>query len=233
VTLHVIQDGEPGPGAAGPPRPDEPQFTILDVESVDHAATPTLRFHLHVSDPAGRQVHAIALSTQIQIQPAKRTYDADTQARLVELFGPPERWAATTHPFQWARIEALVPGFTGATSFSVQVPCTYDLEVASAKYFHGLRDGAVPLTFHFSGMVLYRGERDHLQVVPVPWSCYAEWRMPVQAWRRAMDEQYPGGGWVRLSPQTLDRLAARKAADGHFSFDDCVAGLLAEEEDRS
>jgi len=234
VSLHVITGGE---GAGPPPPPgsssEEPRFTVLDVESVDFAATPTLRFHLHVADPAGRDVHAIALSTQIQIQPAKRAYDAETHDRLVELFGVPERWAATTHPFQWARIEALVPGFTGATSFAVEVPCTYDLEVASAKYFHGLRDGKVPLTFHFSGMVLYRGERDHLQVVPVPWSCHAEWLMPIEAWRRAMDEQYPGGGWVRLTPETLDRLAAHKAAGGHFSFDDCVAGMLDTTEDRS
>ena len=229
MSLHVITAGDPD--ASAPPA-DEPQFTVLDVESVDFAATPTLRFHLHVADPAGRGVHAIALSTQIQIQPAKRTYDAQTQARLVELFGEPQRWASTTHPFQWARIEALVPGFTGATSFSVQVPCTYDLEVASAKYFHGLRDGHVPLTFHFSGMVLYRGEHDHLQVVPVPWSCHAEWRMPVQAWRRAMDEQYPGGDWVRLAPETVDRLVARKAACGHFSYDECVSQLLTEVEDR-
>ncbi|WP_372789548.1 DUF6084 family protein [Paraconexibacter sp.] len=206
----------------------EPVFEVLDVESVPYAATPTLRFHLHVSDPAGRAVHAIALSTQIQIQPARRTYDRETQERLVELFGAPERWAATTHPFQWARIEALVPGFTGATSFAVEVPCTYDLEVASAKYFHGLRDGTVPLTFHFSGMILYRGTQDHLQVVPVPWSCHAQWAMPIAAWRAAMDEQYPGGGWVRLAPATLDRLAARKAARGHRSFDDTVHALLDE-----
>lgn len=224
MTVHVLPDD--AEGVPPPQLPDEPQFEVLDVESVAFAATPTLRFHLHVSDPAGRGVHAIALSTQIQIQPAKRTYDDATRERLAELFGDPERWSATTHPFQWARIEALVPGFTGATSFSVEVPCTYDLEVASAKYFHGIRDGHVPLTFHFSGMVLYKGEDDHLQVVAVPWSCYAEWRMPVAAWRSAMDEQYPGGGWVRLSPETLDALVLRKARGGHYSYDACIADLL-------
>jgi hypothetical protein len=227
MSVPVIEGGD---GATPVLRADDPVFTVLDVESVEFAATPTLRFHLHVADPAGRAVHAIALSTQIQIQPAKRTYEPETQARMVELFGPPQRWAATTHPFQWARIEALVPGFTGATSFAVEVPCSYDLEVASTKYFHGVRDGLVPLTFHFSGMVLYRGEHDHLQVVPVPWSCHAEWRMPVDAWRSAMDAQYPGGRWIRLAPETLDRLAARKAARGQHSFDACVADLLGPED---
>ena len=70
-------------------------------------------------------------------------------------------------------------GFTGATSFALDVPCTYDLEVAASKYFYSLPDGEVPLSFLFSGMVLYRGEGDRLQVAQVPWSCTARWRMPV------------------------------------------------------
>ena len=61
-----------------------------------------------------------------------------------ELFGPRERWGATTHSFQWARVDSLVPSFTGSTMFSVEVPCTYDLEVASAKYFDSLGSGVVP-----------------------------------------------------------------------------------------
>ena len=92
-------------------------------------------------------------------------------ARLVELFGPPERWAATTQVFRWAGVSALVPPFTGATSFALDVPCTYDLEVAASKYFHSLPDGEAPLSFLFNGRVLYSGEGDRLQVAQVPWSC--------------------------------------------------------------
>jgi hypothetical protein len=204
----------------------EPTFTVLDVEPVPHAATPTLRFHLHVEDPAGRAIHTIALSTQIQIDPARRAYDPETMARLVELFGPPERWASTTQIFRWAHVSALVSGFTGATSFSLDVPCTYDLEVAASKYFYSLSDGEVPLSFLFNGMVLYAGEDDRLQVAQVPWSCVTRWRMPVDAWKKVMAAYYPGGGWVRLQTETLEALAARKAADGHHSFDDLVRELL-------
>jgi hypothetical protein len=204
----------------------EPAFSVLGVEPVPFAATPTLRFDLHVEDPLGRAIHTIALSTQIQIDPARRAYDAETQARLVELFGPPERWASTTQVFRWAHVSALVPGFTGATSFCVEVPCTYDLEVAASKYFYSLSGGEVPLSFLFNGMVLYAGEDDRLQVAQVPWSCTARWRMPVAAWKAVMDAYYPGGGWVRLDAATLDALAARKAAAGHHSFDALVAELL-------
>ena len=68
-------------------------------------------------------------------------------------------------------------------------------------------DGGVPLSFHFNGSVLYRGESDRLQVVLVPWSCSIQWRMPVDVWRRAIDAHYPGGGWIRLHHDTLQALA--------------------------
>jgi hypothetical protein len=234
--VHIIPAGPAAGSSPGSP-PDattyaeDPEFTVLDVAAVRHAATPTLRFDMHVSDPAGREVYAIALSVQIQIDPAKREYDDATRARLVELFGAPERWGATTHSFEWARIEVLVPSFTGATSFVVQVPCTYDLEIAAAKYFYSLPDGMVPLSFHYSGMVLYRSQEDDdrggsMHVTPVPWSCSTRWRMPVDTWKRAMAAHYPGGGWVRLGTQTLDALAERKAATGHHSFDALVGDLL-------
>jgi Family of unknown function (DUF6084) len=207
----------------------DPVFTVLGVEPVAHALAPTLRFQLHVSDPEGRAIYAIALSAQIQVDPARRAYDAATRERLVELFGEPERWGATTHSFQWARVDALVSSFTGATSFELEVACTYDLEVAASKYFYSLPDGHAPLSFHFTGMILYRDEDANLRVNAVPWSCSARWSMPVEAWKRAIADQYPGGGWVRLSTETLDALQRRKAEQGHHSFDACVAGLLEEE----
>lgn len=221
--IQVIPAGDDTGGAPV----EEPVFTVLDVSALRHAAAPTLRFDLHVSDPAGREVYAIALSVQIQINPAAREYDDATRARLVELFGAPERWASTTQNFEWARIEVLVPSFVGATSFAVQVPCTYDLEIAAAKYFYSLPGGMVPLTFLFSGMVLYReAGGGAMHVTPVPWSCTTRWRMPVEAWKNAMAAHYPGGGWIRLSTDTLDALMERKAADGHYSFDALVEALL-------
>jgi hypothetical protein len=212
-----------------PPTAD-PVFTVLGVEGAGLTATPMLNFLLHVSDPSGREVHAAALSVQIVIDPARRAYDAETRARLEELFGTPERWGATTHSFPWAKVDVLVPGFTGATSFVLQVPCSYDLELAAAKYFYALPDGGAPLSFHVTGMVLYRGQFDRLQVVPVPWSCSVQWKMPVDAWREAIAAIYPGGGWIRLAPDTLRALSARRAGRGHHSFDACVAALLEAEQ---
>jgi hypothetical protein len=202
------------------------EFTVLGAEPIEHSVGPGLRFHVQVAEPDGRDVYAVALSTQIQIDPARRSYDDAERARLVELFGEPERWGATTHSFQWARVESLVPSFTGSTLCAVEVPCTYDLEVASAKYFDSLGGGEVPLSLHFNGTVLYRGADDRLQVVLVPWSCSARWRMPVEIWRRTIDAHYPGGGWIRLQRETLAALARVKAERGLHTFDDTVRELL-------
>jgi hypothetical protein len=216
-----------GHGAAPPGGPPTGlEFTVLDAEPIEHAATPGVRLHLRVTEPQGREVYTIALSTQINIDPARRTYDDTERERLVELFGAPERWSATTHSSQWARVDALVPSFSGETTFTIEVPCTYDLEVASAKYFDALTDGDIPLSLHFNGTVLYAGEHERLQVVLVPWSCSARWRMPVEVWRRTIDAHYPGGGWVRLQSETLQALSRRKAERGDHSFDDTLRGLL-------
>jgi Family of unknown function (DUF6084) len=203
----------------------DPFFEVLGVESVAHAASPTLRFTLRVTETAGRSLHAIALSAQINIDPARRTYDSETRARLVELFGPAERWASTTRSFVWTQVGALVPEFTGSAEFTLTVPCTYDLEISAAKYFYSLPDGEIPLTFHFSGTILY-SENGSVQIAMVPWSCSAKYKLAVADWKAMMALYYPGGGWVRLETATLDRLQERKAESGLPSFDACVSELL-------
>ena len=94
-------------------------------------------------------VHAIALRCQVRIEPLRRGYSDDEAAGLLDLFGPRERWSTTQRTFLWQHSTAMVPGFSGATQVDLPLECTYDFEVAAAKYLHALRDGtirsAVPL----------------------------------------------------------------------------------------
>ena len=64
----------------------------------------------------------------------------------------------------------IVPAFTGSTTVTAPVACSYDMEVAAAKYLHALPDGEAPLALHFNGMVYYPDEQGGLQMVLVPWS---------------------------------------------------------------
>ncbi len=62
------------------------------------------------------------------------------------------------------------------------MPCTYDLEVASARYLQGLDDGTIPLLLLFSGTV-FIANGDAFSVELIPWSCEASYRMPVRSGR--------------------------------------------------
>ena len=217
---------ETGPAAGRMPATVTPEFAVLGLELVEDAAAPTLRFRLGVSEPSEREIFTIALTAQINVEPARRTHDAVTRERLVDLFGEPERWPATTHPFLWTNATTLVPSFTGAAIFTLPVPATFDLEVAAARYFNSLPDGEAPLAFHFSGSILLRGDDGRVQVVSVPWSCTTTWRMPIATWRALMRRHYPGRSWVALQEDTVERLARYRREHGLHSYDACVERML-------
>jgi hypothetical protein len=204
----------------------EPEFQVLGATGRRHAAVPALDFDVHVSEPGGRSVYAIALTAQIMIEPARRSYDAETREKLVELFGAPERWATTTRSLVWHQADVLVPAFTGSTTFRVALPVSFDMEVASAKYLYGLSDGEVPLAFNFNGTVHYRGDDGRLQLSLVPWSCSAEYRLPVSIWRELIAHYYPHTGWVPVREATLQALQLEKARRGLPTLDACVAELV-------
>jgi hypothetical protein len=219
VTLEQAQTAATAPPA--------PEFEIVGATHVPFAASPTMLFEAIASEPTGAAIQSIALTVQVMIDPARRGYDPETRLRLTELFGPPASWAPSTSGLPWARVAAAVPGFAGETRFSLEVPCTYDLEVAAAKYFYAVHDGEVPLTFHFNGNIFFHDQADgRLQVMPISWTTSSQYRMPVQAWRAMIAEHYPGGGWIRVSDETLRALHERRAALGLPSLDACVAELL-------
>jgi hypothetical protein len=209
----------------------EPEFDVTSAAPLAYAAAPTMVFAATATEDLGREIQSISLTAQVMIDPAKRGYDPDTRARLEELFGPPASWAPATQGLAWARVGTVVPAFVGSATFALEIPCTYDLEVAASKYFYALQDGDVPLSFHFYGTVFYHDSHGRLQVAPVPWRSTAHFRMPVGAWRAMIAEHYPGGGWIRLADDTLAALNERRASRGLPSFDACIAELLSPEEE--
>jgi hypothetical protein len=209
---------------AGP----EPEFAVLSARPVRHAAAPMLTLDLQISEPSGRQVYMIALRIQLMIEPARRGYDDQTRAKLVELFGEPERWAVTTRSLVWSQLDVLVPAFTGTTTVSVPVACSSDLELAAAKYLYSLPDGMAPLALHFNGTIYYRDDDGALQMVLVPWNTSIDFRMPVSVWRETIEHYYPGMGWAALHADTLAALQKAKVDRGLATLDATVSELLRE-----
>src|SRR5215472_12341079 len=202
-------------------------FACTEAAAERYAATPTLSFALTITESSGVRVHAIALRCQIRIEPHRRRYSAAEAQRLHDLFGDTSRWADTVKPIQLAMVSTMVPAFTSLTEVGLEVPCTYDLEVASARYLQGLDDGTIPLLLLFSGTV-FIAHGDGFSVELVPWSAEASYRMPVSVWRDLVDVHFPNSAWLRCSRQTLDELSAFKAKRALPTWDATLQALLAE-----
>jgi Family of unknown function (DUF6084) len=192
-----------------------------------YAATPTVTFALTITERSGVRVHAIALRCQIRIEPHRRRYSAAEAQRLHDLFGDPSRWAETVKPIQLATVTTMVPTFTAVTETDLPVPCTYDLEVASARYLQGLDDGTIPLLLLFSGTVFLATD-EGFSVELVPWSAEASYRMPVSVWHDLVDMHFPGRAWLPCGRETLDALSAFKAQRALPTWDATLTALMAE-----
>jgi hypothetical protein len=185
-------------------------FAVESAAPVEYAAAPTLALTLAVESDL--PVRSLSLNVQIRIAPTRRAYDPGEQERLVELFGTPDRWSDTLRSFLWTNATVVVPSFDGSGRATLTVPCTYDLEVAAAKYFHALGDGEVPLELLFSGTVFYTGPQGLLRTARIPWDCEARFGLPVAVWKRALENRFPHTAWIRIDRVVFDRLLAYKAA---------------------
>ena len=203
----------------------EVTFAVLEVAPEPYAVTPILMARVGVAAVGDEPIHAIALRCQVRIDPLRRPYSDAEADGLTDLFGPRERWAATQHTLLWQHCAVMVPGFSGATQVNLPLECTYDFEVASAKYLHALRDGSLPLQFLFSGTIFVQGAKG-FAVQQVPWDREDRYDMPVSIWRGLIAQHFPNTGWLRLSHDTIDALAAYRSSRGLLSFDDAIASLL-------
>jgi hypothetical protein len=199
-------------------------FAVDSAEAVRFAAAPTVLLTVRVV--SDKPVRSLALNAQIRIAPGRRRYSTRDEERLVELFGPPERWGESLRTFLWTHASALVPPFEDAASVELTAPCTYDLEVATAKYFYALEDGDVPLELLFSGTIFFAADDGGLQAAQIPWDSEAAFRMPVRVWKQAMESHFPGSAWLRLRDDVFDRLVAYKGQRALPTWEATVEELL-------
>jgi hypothetical protein len=204
------------------------QFQIDGAEAVPHAAAPLLALKLRIKNqPDDEAIHTLSLRCQVQIEPTRRRYAGAEQEKLRDLFGEPERWSRTARSLLWMNTSLAVPGFTGTTVTDLQLPCTFDFNIATTKYFHALETGDIPLCVLFSGTAFYRGEDGALQVTRIPWDRETNYRLPVAVWKLMMDQHYPGSAWLRLQRDTFDRLYQYKVRNGIPTWEQMLDKLVA------
>jgi hypothetical protein len=201
------------------------RFECVDARGEPYAVTPTLAFTIRISELTGAGVHAIALRCQIRIEPRRRRYTDAEADRLVDLFGEAPRWAETLKPMQLATVSVMVPGFTGDTDAVVPVPCTYDLEIASTRYFRALDDGTVGLLLLFSGTAFLEDGTGYT-VEQLPWTAESRYRLPVAVWRDMVERDFPNSAWLRCSRDTLDALGRYRSRHALPSWEHTLKALL-------
>jgi hypothetical protein len=201
----------------------ELDFAVTGASRVEYAAVPTLRFALRVRSDA--PVRSVLLDAQVQIAARRRAYDAAAHDRLFELFGPVSDWGTTLRTLLWTRATLVVPAFASETTVDLDVPCSYDLEVAASRYLDALRDGDVPLELLFSGSVFY-DQDGRLQTVRLSWDKEAAYALPVRVWKETMERYFKGTAWLRLRKESFDRLSAFKSRHALATWDDALDALL-------
>jgi hypothetical protein len=207
-------------------------FHIEAVEVVPFAAVPILAFKLKITNAnEDEAIYTVTLRCQIQIEVTRRRYTSEEQGRMRDLFGDPDRWSQTLRSMLWTHVNLIVPGFEGATAtVDLQVPCTFDFNVAATKYFEGLSDGEIPLLMLFSGTVFYAPPDSALQVAPISWEQEARFKLPVKVWREMMETYYPNGVWITLRRDVFNRLYLYKMQNGIPTWEQALERMLLVEE---
>jgi Family of unknown function (DUF6084) len=202
-------------------------FDWIGARAERYSAVPSLTLSLQISETTGQPVDAIALRCQIRIEPQRRRYSDAEAGRLHDLFGDTSRWADTLKPLQFTTVAVMVPGFSGRIQLDLPVPFTYDLEIASTRYFASLDDGVAPLLLLFSGTVFATVD-GRLPVQQVPWSKEISCGLPAKVWREAVDAHFPNSAWVTMRRDTLDELMRFKTRRALPTWDATLRTLLAE-----
>ena len=207
-------------------------FQIERAEAVQYAAVPTVAFHLGVTNrPPQERIHSVSLRAQIQIEVTKRKYTPESQEKLRDLFGEPDRWSQTLRSMLWTHVSTVVPAFENETRVELQVPCSFDFNVGATKFFYGLSDGDVPLNFQFSGSVFYEDGEGALTVAPISWDKEAKFRLPLQIWQQTMEIYYPNSAWLCLPRDAFDLLYQYKVRHGIPTWEQAIEKLCASVEE--
>lgn len=200
-------------------------FEVTGARVDRQAAMPAIRLTVRVR-ARGETVEALALRVRVQIEPARRTYDASEESLLGELFGERSQWARSVRPVQWVETSAMVGPIVDEASFDVTLFATYDMEIASAKYLAALGGGVIPLRLLFTGTAFHTGPGG-FSAEMVPWNLECSFAMPLATWREAMDGAFPNQAWLRLDRATFDALRRYRALHALCSWESTFEHLLA------
>lgn len=202
-------------------------FQIRGAQPLSASAVSAVALQLELTvTPPSQTIQSVMLNCQIRIEAARRRYATAEQGPLRDLFGEPERWGQTLRPLLWTNLTTTVPAFTSSVCIPLVVPCSFDLDETAAKYFHGVNDGAVPVSLAFSGTIFYRSDRNELQAAPIPWNAEARFAFPIPVWKECIARSHPNTAWLPLRRDLYERLYEFKVRHGLATFDEAVERMI-------
>lgn len=202
-------------------------FEVIGAEAAAYSVLPMLVFKMRIdNESAEEQIHNVNLKCQIMLSVTQRRYNAEEKAKLQDVFGAPERWGETLRTFLWTHATTVVPRFSGSTILELSVPCSYDFEVVSTKYFNALEDGEIPLTFLFSGTIFYKDGAGNFQIAQISWSKEASYRLPTTLLKEAIEASFPNSAYIRLQKDVFDQLYQFKIKNGLPTWEQAFVRLL-------
>jgi hypothetical protein len=204
-------------------------FNVLGAKAVPHSVSPLIALNVGIKNSTDEAIHTIVLRCQVQIEPARRHYKGSDHERLFDLFGEPEGWGQTLRSLLWTQANIVVPPFSGDAIVDLMLPCTWDFNIAVAKYFNGLKDGVVPISLLFSGTIFFPDEEGALKISQIPWSKEANYDLPVQVWKEMMELYYPNTAWLNLRKDVFDQLNQFKVRNGLPTWEEVILKILSAE----
>jgi len=204
-------------------------FQVRGAEPLRRSVSPAVTLHLEAACAQPNQaVEAAILNCQVRIEAQRRRYAAAEQTQLRDLFGEAERWGETLRPLLWTNLAVTLPSFTGSLCVDLSLPCSFDLNKVSSKYFQGVGNSGVPLTLLFSGTVFFRAADHQLQTAPIPWNTEARFSLAPEIWRAAVDLHHANTARLDLRRDIFERLYEYKVREGLATFDDAVQRMMDE-----
>ncbi len=196
-------------------------FTVDRVSAELDAACPTLNFQIRAEQKSLEKIQAVVLESRIFVEPRAQPLSRGALDRLEDLFGESSQWATSNRPLTWARASAILPAFSGSARFDLEVPCSFDFNVASTKFFYGLEAPSAMLRFDFSGTIFV-----DRQAVALPAGLQSRFELPVAIWSDLMDAYYPHSMWLRLPRNVFHRMNQYRMENQIPTWEDVLERLL-------
>lgn len=145
-------------------------FKIVSAQALKGTPVPTLGFHLEITNDL----------TNEEIQET----DLDCRAWIKLSQSEKAEGSTETSPqVNWEVVTVPVKPFKKRTFVMILFACPEDIGEAIDQYMPVLEDGIIPITFSFSGSLVYRKAGNQPEVFQLPPDQLVDLKMPVSVWR--------------------------------------------------